>query len=299
MKIFYFIFLIAFYSNSIKSQTVIVSGQCMTGSIVLNPIGNVDGKPAYESTGTVDGNAGVQVDVYWMPAPDNLWVLAFDGQPYFQNSCNTAIPWNTDNPACPWTAVTGQTCTGASPLAINGLGTLAVTLAGFTARIDNKQVILNWKTASETNNKGFEIRRSPDGINWNNIGFVNGNMNSAIERSYQFSDLDPLAGENFYRLRQVDLDGKYLYSIVASVDFIKSGFYSISGNPGNNIYRLNIETTAEKVELSIFDAGGKMVMIKTTGAGVQTIDISKFSSGVYLLRVRKGIDMFTEKLVKF
>jgi hypothetical protein len=299
MKPFYLLLIILFYAPSIKSQTVIVSGQCMTGSITLDPIGDIDGKPAYEGTGTVDGIAGVTVDVFWMPAPDNLWVLAFDGQPFFQNSCDTTLPWGTGNAACPWTSVAGQSCTGASPLTINGAGALSVNLISFTAKIDNKQVIVNWKTSGETNNKGFDIQRSPDGINWKNIGFVNGNLNSAIERSYQFGDLKPLQGKNFYRLRQVDLDGKYSYSIVVSVNFLKAGFYSIYGNPGNGIYQVNFDVTTEKIELSMIDAGGKRMMTKTTGAGVQTIDISNFPSGIYLLRIRKGTDLFTEKLVKF
>ena len=288
-----------FCTTSIKSQTVIVSGECMPASITLDPIGPISGKPAYAGIGTVDGNPGIEVAIYWMPTPDNVWVLTFSGQPYFENSCDTTLPWGTGNVACPWTPVVGQTCAGVSPLAINGAGALSVKLISLTARIDNKQVFVNWRTASETNNKGFDIQRSPDGINWNKIGFVNGSINSISERSYQFGDLKPLQGKNFYRLRQVDLDGKSSYSIVVSVNFLKSGFYSIYGNPGNGIYQLNIEATNEKAELSLYDAGGKRVMNKTTGAGVQTINISNFPPGIYMLRIRKGTGLFTEKLVKF
>jgi len=300
-KPLYLLFItLLFIASSIKSQpVVIVSGECMTGSITLDSIDLMNGRPVYENAGTVDGNTAVQIDVYWMPAPDNLWVLAFDGQPYFQNSCDTTLPWSTGNVACPWTPVAGQPCTGASPLAINGSGALLVHLISFTARVDNKQVIVNWKTASETNNKGFDIQRSPDGINWKNIGFVNGSLNSSVEKSYQFGDLKPIRGKNFYRLRQVDLDGKYSYSKVAAVNFLTSGSYSISRNPGNGIYQVAIEPTNEKVELSLHDAAGKRMITKTTGAGVQTIDISNFPSGIYLLRIRKGTDLFTEKLVKF
>ncbi|MEP7144853.1 MAG: T9SS type A sorting domain-containing protein [Ferruginibacter sp.] len=298
MKIFYLIFVISFYCTSIKSQTVIVSGQCMTGAIVLNPNGTMDGKPAYSGTGTVEGIPGIQVNVYWL-ASDNLWVLDFDGQPYFQNPCTANLPSSTGVPGCPWSPVEGQTCTGATLLAINGLGTLAVTFTSFTAKIDRQQVLINWKTAIEINNKGFDIQRSPDGSYWNSIGFVNSNLNPAAEKSYQFSDLKPLPGKSFYRLRQVDLNDKYLYSKVVSVNFLKSGFYSLSGNPGNNIYKVNIEATTEKIELSVLDAGGKTVMKKMTGLGVQILDLNKFPPGIYLLRIIKGTDMITEKLVKF
>jgi len=297
MKPFYLLFIILFYVTAIKSQTVTVSGECITGSIVLAAIGDIDGKPAYEGTGTVDGNPGVQVDIYWMPAPDNLWVLAFSGQPYFQNSCNTPMPPATGG-SCTWTAVTGQTCTGTNPLNVAGSGTLSVKLTGFTARKKDKEVVLSWQTTSEINNKGFEIQRSADGINWTKIGFVNGHINSSVEKSYQFNDANPLAGRNLYRLRQVDLDNKASYSIIVSVNILQSGFF-ISNNPGNGLYKLHIETTTERVNFSVIDPGGRKIMSKIgNGAGDQTIDIRKFPSGIYLLQVQNGAGLFTEKLIK-
>ena len=299
-KPFYLLFItLLCYATSITSQTVNVSGECMTGSIVLDPIADIDGKPAYEGTGTVDGFSGVQVDVYWMPAPDNLWVLAFDGQPYFQNSCNTAMPPATGG-SCVWTHVTGQPCTGAAQLDIMGTGTLSVKITSFTARKKDKGVVLNWQTGSEINNKGFEIQRSADVINWTKIGFVNGSIYSSAEKNYQFSDANPHSGKNFYRLLQHDIDNKGSYSFIVSVNILKSGFYSISNNPGNGQYKLHIETTAERVDYLVIDAGGRKIMSKINiGTRDQSIDISTFPSGIYLLRIRKGADLFTEKLVKF
>jgi hypothetical protein len=271
----------------------------MAGTIVLINIGDIDGKPAYEGSGTVDEIEGVQVDVYWMPAPDNLWVLAFDGQPYFQNSCNSALPWGTVNVACPWDPVSGQSCTGGSPLTITGSGALAVHLISFTAKVNNGQTIVNWKTATETNNKGFYIQRSPDGVNWKNLGFVKGNVNSATANNYQFTDAAPLPGRNFYRLLQVDLDNKSTYSSVVTVNIVKSGFYFVSNNPGNGLYNLHLEAGAEKVDFLVTDAAGRVIISKANNdAGDQTIDISTAPSGIYLLRLKRGADFFTEKLVK-
>ena len=93
-NLFYLLLFIFFHITSPKAQTVDRFRSCITGTITLNSIGDIDGKPAYENTGTVEGIAGVQVDVYWL-TPDNLWVLAFDGQPYFQNSCTSALPPST------------------------------------------------------------------------------------------------------------------------------------------------------------------------------------------------------------
>lgn len=296
-KLQFFFFISLFYINSIKAQ-IYVSGQCISGTITLSPIADMNGKPAYENTGTVDGFPNVQIDVFWMPAPDNLWVLAFDGQPYFQNTCTTALPPATGG-SCAWTAVPGQTCTGVNPLVISGPGALAVKITSFTARKMGKEVVLNWQTANEINNKGFEIERSADGINWNKIGFVNGNINSSVAKNYQFNDINPLSGQNFYRLLQLDLDNKATYSFIVSVNILQSGFYSISNNPGNGLYQLHIAAGTERINFSVIDADGRTIISKDyNGVGDQTIDITNRPSGIYLLRIIKGTDLFTDRLIK-
>ncbi|MEO8412071.1 MAG: T9SS type A sorting domain-containing protein [Ginsengibacter sp.] len=297
-KIFYVFLPILVYATSLKAQTVIVSGQCIMGTITLKSIGDVNGKPAYEDTGTVQGVSGIQIDVYWLSAPDNLWVLAFSGQPYFQNTCNITTPPPTGE-SCVWAAVPGQTCTGANPLLIAGTGTLAVKIAGFTASKKDNGVVLNWQTATELNNKGFDIQRSPDAINWNKIGFVNGGINSSIERRYRFNDAHPLSGQNFYRLIQLDLDNKATYSSIVSVKVLSSGFYSISNNPGSGLYRLHIEPITEKINYFVIDADGRKIMSKIyNGLGDEIIDISHYASGIYLLRIQVGNNVFNERLIK-
>ena len=299
MKPFYLFFIATFCFSSIKSQTVIVSGVCMADTVILDPIGDIDGKPAYEGTGTVDGNTGVTIDVYWMPAPDNLWVLAYDGQPYFQNACDTTHPWSTGNVDCPWTVVSGQTCTGPNPLALRGAGALLVNIISFTASIENKQVVVKWKTASESNNKGFDVQRSQDGVNWTSIGFVNGSINSVVEKAYRFNDVAPLQKRSFYRLRQVDMDGKFFYSRVAVVNFRQSGFYTISNNPGPGVYRLHIDAGTLPVHYSVTDAGGRRILSKRNSSpGDQAIDISSSPAGIYLLSIQRGSSLFTERLIK-
>ncbi len=287
------------FSTSLKSQTVDVSGACITGTITLNSIGDIDGKPAYENTGTVDGIPGVTVDVYWL-TPDNLWVVQFDGQPYFQNSCSSALPPSTPDASCPWTAVMGQTCTGGTSLDVTGSGTLAVKITGFTARKSDKEVVLNWQTATEINNKGFQIQRSTDGVHWNTIGFVNGNINSSIQQNYQFNDATPLPGQNFYRLAQVDIDNNTTYSPVVSVKFLLAGFYFITNNPSHGLFKINFDVAGnEKVSFNVIDVNGRKLSSKiVSGSGAQTVDITNYSSGIYLLQIQKGKSLFTEKLIK-
>ena len=300
MKEIFYLLLILCFAVPLKAQTVIVSGACITGNITLTAGGNNDGKPFYEGKGTVDGYPNVTIDVAWLGAPDNLWVLMFDGQPYFQNPCDITMPPATGGTSCVWSAVPGQTCTGSNPLVINGAGTLAVKLINFSAHTINKQVDLNWQTTTEINNKGFEIQRSEDGINWNKIGFANGNLNSSEEKNYSFVDANPPSGKIFYRLVQLDIDNNATYSAVVSVKLLESGFYYVTNNPGNGLYKLHVEKSGnEKINFSIIDINGKKISNKIySGTDDQTIDITNYSSGIYLLQIQKGNDLFTEKLIK-
>ena len=269
----------------------------MTGTITLNKIADMNGKAAFQGQGKVLGFPGITVTVYWIGSPDNVWVIDYEGQPYFYNTCNKTLPPSTGSASCKWIAVDGTDCPGSAPLVVNGTGTLPVSLVVFTAREENNEALLNWKTASEINNKGFEIQRSKDAIQWNKIGFVNGVANSSKENNYNFIDEAPLPGKNFYRLLQYDMDGKSVSSPVVNVDIFKPGYYTISNNPGNGIYRLNLHST-KMATISVSDMSGRRLLQQQMDAGVHPLDISRYAQGTYLLRLKIGSDVFTEKLVK-
>lgn len=296
MKNFYvivFIFLLHFSSSA---QTIDASGVCITGTITLNYVGEVEGKPAFEGTGTVDGFANVAVSILWI-VPENLWVLAFDGQPYFQNACTTPDPPGTSNASCPWTVVDGTTCTGVAALSLTGSGILPVRLVSFTATAINNEVQLDWITAMESNNKGFEIQRSQDGINWLPVGFVNGAGNSSSLLNYQFLDKKPLAGKNFYRLLQTDLDGRFSYSKIVSINITDASFYTLKNNSGNGVFDISIRSNSQ-ADIFIMDLSGRQLIKRTVEGGDHQLDISRYPAGIYLLRLQKGNEIMIEKLVK-
>ena len=290
--------LIFFLQSPLLAQTITVGGQCMASNITLSKIPDVNGKSAYQGTGTVAGIPDVTVSVYWLGAPDNVWVLDFDGQPFYYETCNTSEPTGTSNGACPWSEVDPGACTGAAPLFVSGVSSLPVELISFTVQKNgNNDVDLKWKTATESNNKGFDIQRSTDAVNWLSIGFVNGAGNSSMETSYQFTDKDAAAGKNYFRLLQIDFDGNKKYSSIANIDLPQKAYYAITNNPGKGVYQIRI-ASAEKVELSVLDMSGRRLINKIVGLGVNEINISNYPAGAYLLQLRKGDELIIEKLIK-
>ncbi len=107
---------------------------------------------------------------------------------------------------------------------------LPVTLVYFTAQAEGGEVVLSWETATETNNDYFVIERSADGVSWKDLTRVTGQGNSGRSADYTSDDEAPLRGESFYRLRQVDLDGRVTYSPVVAVN-IGTVTLSIYPNP--------------------------------------------------------------------
>ncbi|RYY32430.1 MAG: T9SS type A sorting domain-containing protein [Sphingobacteriaceae bacterium] len=279
------------------SQSLVISGQCISGSITLSPAGTIDGKPAYLGTGTILSTPGVELSVFWIGAPDNVWVIAFDGQPFYQNTCNTGIPPGTSPNICQWTFLAGNpACTGA-PLVVTGSVVLPVTLTNFTATARTNDVLLNWKTAQETNNRGFMVERSTDGTRWSDLRFVDGAINSPSVSAYSYIDNLPNDGINFYRLRQEDLDGRITYSETVTASIKSKRFFTVSDNPGNGIYKINSLDNAV-LEMTVSDASGKIIFTSKNITGNTLVDITKQAPGVYWLRVKNASEISTVKLIK-
>lgn len=167
----------------------------------------------------------------------------------------------------------------------------------------NNVATLSWRTYSEVNNKGFEMQRSEDGRNFSVIGFVdsraaNGNSTEALEYTYT----DNMYGTMYYRLRQVDIDGKSLFSNTVQVADSRtsaSGNMTLVPNPArNNVqisYPFNIATEAN---LMITDFMGRVLIKKIVNSNTLSLDISDLPTGTYLVRYITGLKSETIKLVK-
>jgi hypothetical protein len=195
---------------------------------------------------------------------------------------------------------------------------LPVELTSFTARVSGKIITLNWQTATEVNNYGFEIERSltqsargglsqGEGFNkWEKIGFVPGNGNSNSPKEYSLTDKNPNGGSKFiYRLKQIDSDGKFEYSDEVEVEIVPNEFalYQNFPNPFNPSTVINYSLpTASNVKLEVFNVTGENVAtlvdgFKNIGNYEVSFEASGLPSGMYLYRISAGTFVQTRKMI--
>jgi hypothetical protein len=184
-----------------------------------------------------------------------------------------------------------------------------VKLTSFTVTAKGNDALLNWTTASETNNKGFEIERSANGRTFEKINFVNGAGNSSKVINYNLVDKNvwlPGVSEVYYRLKQVDFDGKYAYSQVVRVNknVKEANALSVFPNPYSNDYSISFTAINEgSATVEMMDLQGKVVAVKNAAVvnGVNTISMNEASTvraGIYFVRININGEMQTLKLVK-
>ncbi len=166
--------------------------------------------------------------------------------------------------------------------------TLPVSLTEFNAYKQNKTAVLRWTTSFEQNNRGFEIQRSSDGINFSQIGWMAGLGNSSSLHTYLFTDATPLNGKNFYRLNQLDFDNHSKFSEIRKVDFEQVIDFSVYPNPATNV--LNVQFSSNMETIKITDLQGRLLWNGNTNGSLQIqIPIQQLPAGIYLLEVNDRI----------
>ena len=143
---------------------------------------------------------------------------------------------------------------------------LPVTLLQFVASRKNEQVHLQWSTVNEVNNKQFVVERSADRSHFAEIATIAGVGNSTRVNNYKAIDLQPLAGVNYYRLKQIDVDGSFTYSGIIAVNFGIENILQLKvyPNPVTNKITLQFGSATGRYSAVVYDLQGKKVL-KATG----------------------------------
>jgi hypothetical protein len=153
--------------------------------------------------------------------------------------------------------------------------------------------------ATETNNDHFEVERSQDGITFEFVNSVkaNGDVNSNVIQTYISSDNEPYTGLSYYRIKQVDKNGGYKYSNIASVNFAKRSFVSVYPNPANT--QLTIEASSDYLnsKATIMNTLGESVRTSVISSFQNSLDISGLAGGVYYIVIENGTDFNKIKII--
>lgn len=182
--------------------------------------------------------------------------------------------------------------------------TLPVEFIDFKAVAQQKSILLDWQTATEYNNAGFNIERSTDGRRFEKIAFVPGAENSETVQEYEFEDLTARKGTlYYYRLKQIDFSGHFEYSEIVTAKLnggIAGGdFYP---NPSTGEVSIDLETAQTgDWEISVFDVAGKQLYFERRsipeGLSTQVLDLHQLEAGAYFVKLESANERLYKKVV--
>lgn len=174
---------------------------------------------------------------------------------------------------------------------------LPVELVKLEAKpIDNKYIEINWETATEINNDGFELLRSSDGESFEKIAWIEGAGNSTNNLTYQYDDFEVVSNTYYYRLNQIDFDGNATLSPIvnATLKTLNKDLFNLklSPNPTQNKSQLEIITNkAQNVSVKVYDVLGRIVytesLILKEGTNSSTIESGNITPGMYSVLITK------------
>lgn len=271
-------------------------------SSVVNLSGIAYWNASDEASGFLRSNCGVS---YWQNGSSTSWT--------YTNGTSAATTTGSSPAYSKATSAAGLTA-GTYYFGVGGLGSsLPVTLLKFDAtKNTNEDVLLNWITSTEINNDHFDLERSVDGSQFTVFANVKGAGNSSRELTYLYKDITPFAKLNattlYYRLKQVDVDGKYQYSEIREVAMQKGNInntqITMYPNPNNGLLTIEFQnSTPQELTIHVIDANGKNIIHQklATEAGKQKLllNTSELSAGVYMLSVsdQNNLTISQQKLV--
>ncbi len=178
--------------------------------------------------------------------------------------------------------------------------TLPAVWGNFAALARNNQVNLKWETLQESNVADYTVEYSVNGRDYQSIGTVAAVGNSNSVQSYSFVHTMPdLAKNNYYRIRQTDLDGKSAYSSVRSAKFTKGQVVAVTATPNPVRDRLQLQVQAANIRVVLTDIAGRTIQSLQTQPGYHEINMSQLAPGLYNLSVFSNNSLLeTQKIVK-
>jgi hypothetical protein len=222
-------------------------------------------------------NNSLQIDDYYYSSP---WSRTFNTGEDESTPANFSLNFCGYYPIISYNLQSMATSFGT----LNVCLVLPISLTSFFYTINNKKVILNWETTSETNNRQFIVERSVNGRVFEAIDSLPGAGNSNMAKRYIFTDNTPNY-VNHYRLKQIDFDGKFVYSKILYVKVEKASPFQIMQNVVNANLQYQVNSGMKGSGIEIYDMTGRSLYKIQTKEGVQYINVSGWNAGKYLIRL--------------
>jgi cytochrome c peroxidase len=180
---------------------------------------------------------------------------------------------------------------------------LPIELVSFKGQLKEDKAVLDWQTSSEINNDYFTIEKSLDGKQWDNIGQQRGGGNTKSIQNYAFNDFNIVDGVQYYRLKQTDFNKHFTYSKIISIrsNTLNAPKITVFPNPFTHQVTVNFDglTLNNTTELQLMNASGQVVFSKNKAInGSETINLSAFPNGQYVILIKTNGKIISRKLIK-
>lgn len=264
---------------ALVSSTTALSGSCPSGAPIVDFVG-------YGTTANCnEGGANA-------PAPNTTTAAIRNANGCTDDSTNsTDFTAAAPNPR--------NTATAVAPCA-----SLPVTFTSFTAQYlsASNTVTLRWSTAKEQDASEFVIERSVDGVTWTAITHVPATGNSTIVVNYEARDAQPATGSNLYRIKQVDLNGSYIYTRLIGITVAsKAALFSVYPTIGEGtVYLASHAEAPVKASISISDINGRVLLNEQRTVNQSqstTLELQRFGRGTYFITLSSGEVRTTQKVI--
>lgn len=227
------------------------------------------------------------------PKPGSYTLVNANGYPGLGGMMTWSINWDNVN-TCNISA--GQYADNFENIFFNPL---PIQLLSFTAKLSNdEQVLLQWQTASEKNNDYFAVERSSDGINWEILDYIPGDLNSYTTKNYLYIDPNPLNYRSYYRLQQMDINGEHTYSPIVSIFNVKDEQCNVYPNPAKNYIFFQDNCQGEHFDIHLYNSLGQLVL-QSKIANKERMDLIDFPPGMYFLVIFDSNNFHTYQRVEF
>jgi len=242
------------------------------------------------------GTTGNTIYVYWSSTGDGGVKCNCEAENYLGSTTVAGGTWSFTfttpftNMSDANTVTVSQTTPNksTSPL-VTCTTPLPVSWVSVDAKAVSNATFILWSTANERNNKFFEIERSNDGITFNSIGNVQSQGTTNGIKNYQFIDAQPDKGYNYYRIKQVDVDGKYSYSEIKTINNQSNAAeLAVWPNPSTGIFNYSVHTDSP-FTIEVYSSMGNLIRTESIDSVnenlIHQVDLSNLSTGIYQIKV--------------